>query len=311
MYEMMLRIRRFEDKIVEVYPEQEMRCPTHLSIGEEASAVGVCTALRQDDYIFSTHRCHAHYLAKGGDPRRMIAELYGKKTGCTGGRGGSMHLTDESVGMMGTSAIVGASTPLAVGAALAFTMQGSDRVAVAFFGDAGIEQGIFHESLNFAALRRLPVLFVCENNFYATQSPIANRQPRDNIFKHGEVYGIPGERIDGNDVLAVYLATDKAVQRCRRGEGPTLLECRTYRWREHVGPYYDYDMGYRTKEEVEEWMKRCPVENWRKRLLKAKITTEADLQLVASKIDEEVESTFTRAKADPVPEDTELFDNVY
>ena len=311
MHEMMLRIRKFEDKIVEVYPEQEMRCPTHISIGEEASAVGVCTALRQDDYTFSTHRCHAHYLAKGGDPRRMLAELYGKKTGCTGGKGGSMHLTDESVGMMGTSAIVGASMPLAVGAALAFAMQASDRVAVTFFGDAGVEQGVFHESLNFAALRRLPVLFVCENNFYSTQTPIAKRQPLDNIFEHGEAYGIPGERLDGNDVLAVYLAADRAVQRCRRGEGPTLLECRTYRWREHVGPNFDWDMGYRTREEVEAWMARCPVENWEKRLLKAKIAAETDLQLIASKIDKEVESALALAKADPLPDDADLFENVY
>ncbi|MDP2932326.1 MAG: thiamine pyrophosphate-dependent dehydrogenase E1 component subunit alpha, partial [Chloroflexota bacterium] len=226
MYEMMLRIRRVEDKIVEVYPEQEMRCPTHLSIGQEAAAVGVCAALRRDDCVFSTHRCHAHYLAKGGDIRRLFAELYGKKTGCTGGKGGSMHFADESVGMMGTSAIVGASIPLAVGAALAFSMKGNDRVAVAFFGDAGVEQGVFHESLNFAALRRLPVLFACENNQYATQTHIAKRQALDNIYQRGEIYGIPGERVDGNDVLAVYQAAQRAVERGRRGEGPTLLECR-------------------------------------------------------------------------------------
>lgn len=311
MYEMMLRIRMFENEIAEVYPEQEMRCPTHLSIGEEASAVGVCTALRRDDYIFSTHRCHAHYLAKGGDPRRMLAELYGKKTGCAGGRGGSMHLVDESVGMMGTSAIVGASIPLAVGAALAFTMQGRDRVAVAFFGDAGVEQGVCHESLNYAALRRLPVLFVCENNFYATQSPIKNRQPLDNIFQHGEVYGIPGERLDGNDVLAVYLAADRAVRRCRRGEGPTLLECRTYRWREHVGPNFDWDMGYRTREEVEGWMARCPLAGWKKRLLQAKIAGEADLNLLDARIEAEVRTAFALAKADPYPGEDELLENVY
>lgn len=311
MYEMILRIRKVEEKIVDVYPEQEMRCPTHLSIGEEAVAVGVCTVLRQNDQIFSTHRCHAHYLAKGGDIRRMFAELYGKKTGCTGGKGGSMHLTEESIGMMGTSAVVGASIPVAVGAALAFAMQGTDRMAVAFFGDAGVEQGVFHESLNFAALRRLPVLFVCENNFYATQTPIAKRQAQDNIFKRGEIYAILGERLDGNDVLAVYLAARKAVERCRRGQGPTLLECRTYRWREHVGPNYDWDLGYRTKEEVTEWMAKCPVEGWRKRLLQAKIATEAELQLIAAKIDEEVELALALAKADPFPSEADLFENVF
>ena len=311
MYEMMLRIRRFEERIAEVYPEQEMRCPTHLSIGQEAAAVGVCTALRQDDYIFSTHRCHAHYLAKGGNPRRMIAELYGKKTGCTAGKGGSMHLTDKAVGMMGTSAIVGSSIPIAVGAAMAFVMQGSDRLAVAFFGDAGVEQGVFHESLNFAALKRLPVLFVCENNFYATQTPLAKRQPVHNIFKRGEIYGVPGNRVDGNDVLAVYTATRRAVERCRRREGPSLLELFTYRWREHVGPNYDYDMGYRTKEELEEWMERCPVERWSERLLAAEITSKDKLELIALKIDKEVESAFALAKADPVPDEADLFENVY
>ena len=311
IYEMMLRIRRFEEKIGDVYPEQEMRCPTHLSIGQEAAAVGVCAPLRPDDYVFSTHRCHAHYLAKGGDARRMIAELYGKKTGCTGGKGGSMHLIDEAVGMMGTSAVVGSSIPLAVGAALAFSMQGSDRIAVAFFGDAGVEQGVFHESLNFAALKRLPVLFVCENNFYATQSPIANRQPLDTIFKHGKVYGIPGERVDGNDVLASYLAADKAIKRCRHGGGPALLEYRTYRWREHVGPYFDYDLGYRTKEEVEVWMAGCPVESWKGRLIKAKIATKAGLEKISSRIDREIESVFAQVRADPFPEDSELLENVY
>lgn len=311
MYEMMLRIRKFEEKIAEVYPEQQMRCPTHLSIGQEAAAVGVCTALRQDDYIFSTHRCHAHYLAKGGDPRRMIAELYGKKTGCAGGKGGSMHFIAESVGMMGTSAIVAGSIPLAVGVALASTMQNSDRIGVAFFGDAGVEQGAFHESLNFAALRWLPVLFVCENNLYAVQTPLAKRQPINNIFKRGEIYGIPGERIDGNDVLAVYLAARRAVERCRRREGPSLLELCTYRWREHVGPNYDYDMGYRTKEELEEWMERCPVERWSERLLAAEITSKDNLELIASKIDKEVESAFALAKADPVPGEADLFENVY
>lgn len=310
MYEMMLRIRKFEEKIVEVYPEQEMRCPTHLSIGQEAAAVGVCTALRQDDYIFSTHRCHAHYLAKGGNPYRMIAELYGKRTGCTGGKGGSMHLTDESVGMMGTSAIVGASIPLAVGAALAFSMQGSDRLAVAFFGDAGVEQGVFHESLNFAALQRLPIIFVCENNFYATQTLFAKRQALDNIFERGAIYGIPGERVDGNDVLAVYGSALKAVQHARDGKGPSLLELRTYRWREHVGPNYDYDLGYRTKAEVEEWMSRCPVKTFRTWLQKAQLMSESQMETMEDDIDREVESAFYQAKADPFPEDADLFANV-
>ncbi|OGO39568.1 MAG: dehydrogenase [Chloroflexi bacterium RBG_16_57_8] len=311
MYRMMLLIRKAEDKIVEVYPEQEMRCPTHLSIGQEAAAVGVCAALRKNDYVFSTHRCHAHYLAKGGDLRRMFAELYGKKTGCTGGKGGSMHLTDESVGMMGTSAIVGASMPLAVGAAMAFTMQGTDRVAVAFFGDAGVEQGVFHESLNFAALRRLPVLFVCENNGYATQTPQWKRQAIDNIHERGDIYGIPGRRIDGNDLLAVYSAAKTAIDKCRQGDGPSLLELRTYRWREHVGPNYDWDMGYRTREEVEVWMKKCPVDKWRASLRQNGVFSSEELRSIDDQVDAEVASALALAKADPFPEDHELMENVW
>jgi pyruvate dehydrogenase E1 component alpha subunit len=311
MYEMMLRIRRAEEVIAEVYAEQEMRCPTHLSIGQEAAATGIIAALRPDDSVFSTHRCHAHYIAKGGSLHRMIAELYGKTTGCAGGKGGSMHLADESVGMMGTSAIVGASIPLAMGAALAFTMQKSDRVAVAFFGDAGTEQGIFHETMNFAALRRLPVIFFCENNLYATQSPFSHRQALDNIYRRGEIYGIPGVRVDGNDVLAVYEAGREAAARARGGTGPTLIECRTYRWREHVGPNYDWDMGYRTRKEVEAWMEKCPVKSWRQYLLAAGHITEARLQAIADKIESEIEDALTRARNDPFPGADKLFTDVY
>jgi TPP-dependent pyruvate/acetoin dehydrogenase alpha subunit len=311
LYKVMLRIRRVEEVIAEVYAEQEMRCPTHLSIGQEAAAAGMCLALRRDDSVFSTHRCHAHYIAKGGDIHRMIAELYGKATGCAGGKGGSMHLSDESVGMMGTSAIVGASIPLAMGAALAFTMQRTDRVAVAFFGDAGTEQGIFHESMNYAALRRLPVIFFCENNFYATQSPFRHRQVRDNIYRRGGIYGISGERLDGNDVLEVYRAGVRAVDRARRGRGPTLLECRTYRWREHVGPNYDWDLGYRSREEVESWMEKCPVKRWREYLLATGQAAGIELETIAEKIETEIRDALARARADAYPEAGALYTNVY
>jgi pyruvate dehydrogenase E1 component alpha subunit len=312
LYYQMLRIRRFEERIAEVYAEQEMRCPTHFSIGEEAAAVGVCAALKLDDVIFSNHRCHAHYLAKGGDARRMIAELYGRATGCTGGKGGSMHLSDESAGMMGASAIVGASIPLAMGAALAFSMQGKRQVAVSFFGDAGPEQGIFHESLNFAALKRLPVIFVCENNLYATQTPLSRRQARNNIYQRGRIYGIPGKRIDGNDVLKVYLAAKEAASNCRNGKGPVLLELMTYRYREHVGPNYDWDLGYRTQDEVESWMKKAdPLARWQKRLLRAGLISRAELDAMLDKINSEVEAALARAKADPMPADSELLTNVY
>lgn len=311
MCEMMLRIRMVEEKVVEVYPEQEMRCPTHLSIGQEAAAVGVCSSLEKDDLIFSTHRCHAHYLAKGGDVRGLFAELYGKKTGCTGGRGGSMHLTDESVGMMGTSAIVGGAIPLAVGAALTFKMKRTARVAVCFLGDAGVEQGVFHESLNFAALKKLPVIFVCENNLYAVQTKLAQRQVINNIHKRGEIYGIPGQIIDGNDVVTVYLATKQAVERCRGGDGPALIEMMTYRWYEHVGPNFDWDMGYRSREEVEGWIRKCPVKNYENQLLASKILTQAELELMSRSVSDEVNTALAIAKSDPFPSESELFDNVY
>jgi len=312
LYYEMLKIRRYEERIAEVYAEQEMRCPTHLSLGEEATAVGVCAALKRDDVIFSNHRCHAHYLAKGGDPRRMIAELYGRKTGCTGGKGGSMHLSDESAGMMGASAIVGASIPLATGAALAFSMQGKKNVAVSFFGDAGPEQGIFHESLNLAALKKLPVLFVCENNLYATQTPLSKRQAKNNIFQRSRIYGIPSRRLDGNDVLKVYLAAKEAVEYCRSGKGPMLLELMTYRYREHVGPNYDWSLGYRTKAEVEESMTgNDPIERWRRRLLKSRTSSEDELAAMLKKVNVEVEANLAKAKADPLPDDNELLTNVY
>jgi len=311
LYAVMLRIRRVEEVIADVYAEQEMRCPTHLSIGQEAAATGICVSLRKDDSIFSNHRCHAHYIAKGGNLHRMIAELYGKSTGCAGGKGGSMHLVDKSVGMMGTSAIVGASIPLAMGSALAFAMQKTDRLAVAFFGDAGTEQGIFHETMNFAALHKLPIIFFCENNFFATQSPFSHRQVMDNIYRRGEIYGIPGERVDGNDVLEVYRAGIRAIERARSGQGPTLLECRTYRWREHVGPNYDWDMGYRTRKEVENWIEKCPLRHWKEYILSAGYVTEDELRTIADKIETEIQDAFALAKADPYPGPQELYTHIH
>jgi pyruvate dehydrogenase E1 component alpha subunit len=311
MYELMLLIRRLEERIAELYPEGEMRCPTHLSIGQEAAAVGVCAALRLDDHVYSTHRCHAHYLAKGGDPKRLVAELYGKSTGCAGGKGGSMHLIDVSVGMMGASAVVASSIPIALGSALAFSLQGSDRVAVAFLGDAGVEPGAFAESLNFSALRRLPLVFVSENNLYSTQSPLSARQPLDNIYQRGEPYGVPGVRVDGNDVLAVYEVCRDAVARCRRGEGPSLIEALTYRWLEHVGPYYDYDLGYRSIEELKEWQKRDPVKTYRDKLLESGGVGVPELAQSEGRVERKVEEAIAFAKESPMPSPEALGQHVY
>lgn len=311
MHYTLVKIRSIEEKIAELYPEQEMRCPTHLSIGQEAVAVGVCANLGTEDYVFSFHRCHAHYLAKGGDARRMLAELYGKKTGCAGGIGGSMHLVAPEVGFMGASSIVAGTIPIAMGTALATVMQGLDRVSVAFFGDAAVEEGTFHETLNYAALKSLPVIFVCENNLYATHSHVLTRQPTDNIFKRGESHHIKGVCVDGNDLLAVYHAAKEAVERCRSGQGPALVECKTYRWLEHVGPYFDYELGYRSKEELEKWMAKCPNRIYEKRLLENGVLSQTEVDQTANKVREEVEEAVKFAKESPFPDKSVFLNYVY
>lgn len=311
LYRCLLRIRKAEEKIVELYPGQEIRCPTHLSIGQEAAAVGVCMALRVDDRIFSTHRCHAHYVAKGGDLKLMFAELYGRQTGCARGKGGSMHLVQPDLGIMGASAIVGGTIPIAVGSALAAQMQGLDRVAVAFFGDGAVEEGVFHESLNFAALRKLPVLFACENNFYATHSHQSARQPADNIYERAPGYSMPGFRVDGTDVQAVYEVAKAAVERARSGDGPTLLEIRAYRWKEHVGPNVDYALGYRTKEELESWMVRCPVRLFGERLVREGLCRPEELERMAASLDVEIEEAVRYAQASPEPTRDDMLADVY
>lgn len=256
----MLRLRLIEERLAAIYHQaDEIKTPMHLYTGQEAVAVGVCAALRPVDIVSVYHRSHGWYIAKGGDLNAMMAELMGKEAGCSGGWGGSMHLLDVASGVMGSSSILAATVPHAVGAALAFQMKGEDRVAVATAGDAAIEEGVFHESLNWASLKKLPVIFVCENNLYSTTTPMRDRQPCVEIYKRAEGYGMPGVRCDGNDVCDVYRKAAEALNRARQGEGPSLIEAMTYRWREHVGPNYDWDAGYRTKQEVEDWMKHCPI----------------------------------------------------
>lgn len=259
LYNLMFRIRKVEEKIIELYPEQEMRCPTHLYIGQEAIAAGVCGNLNKSDVIFTNHRSHGHYLAKGGDLKKFFAELYGKETGCAKGYGGSMHLIDRENGVWGGSAIVGGAIPLAVGAALSFKLKKEDKVAVVFFGDGAVEEGVFHESLNFASLHNLPVIFVCENNFYAVQTGLSSRQANKNIYQKAAAYSMHGTKVDGTRVCEVYKTTQKAYERAKNGEGPTLIEATTYRWKGHVGTEEDYAMGHRTKEELEMWKERCPL----------------------------------------------------
>lgn len=307
----MLKIRRFEEKIIELYPEQEIKTPVHLCIGQEAIAAGVCENLNKDDYVFSTHRNHGHYIAKGIDIKLLMAELYGKVTGCSRGKGGSMHPVAPECGILGTSAIVSGGIPLAVGTSLASRFKKNKRVSVTFFGDGAVDEGTFYESLSFSSLKKLPVVFVCENNFYATNSAQLARQPLDNISKRAESYGIPGYAIDGNDVLGIYRLAEETVNKARDGLGPTLIECRTYRWKGHVGPECDYEKGCRPKKELEEWMEKCPVEIYKNFLVKNKVISASEFQDMVKEADENIESAVRFAKESPFPEECELVQDVY
>ena len=311
LLEKMTLIRRFEEKIVEVYPLQDMKSPVHLYIGQEAIAAGVCANLEKRDYIFTTHRSHGHCLAKGVDPAKLYAEFYGRVTGCCKGKGGSMHPADPENGILGTSAIVGGVIPLAVGTALKSYLVKEDRVSVAFFGDGASDEGAFHESLNFASLKKLPVVFVCENNFYATNSPLSARQPHDQIYKRAEGYAMPGLQENGNDVVGVYAKAKWAIERARRGEGPTLLECRTYRWKGHVGPDCDYKQGCRSKEELESWMEKCPVDRFRNQLVAENILSETSYLSMTRKIDIQLESAIRSARQSAFPAPEEVGQHVY
>ncbi len=310
LYVAMLRIRLFEERVAGLLEEKEINTPTHLYIGQEAVAVGVCAALRQDDYIFGNHRSHGHYLAKGGDMQAMMAELFGKQTGCSRGRGGSMHIIAPEVGMMGTVPIVSGTIPLAVGAALAFRLQGTDRISVAFFGDGALEEGTTHESLNLAAHRRLPVLFVCENNFYSSHLSLLERRAGDNIPQIGDAHGLPGVRVDGNDVLKVQQAAAEAVRRARSGEGPTLLEYRTYRWRGHVGPSWDMDVGVKRKDELGEWLRSDPIARLRDRLAEGGTPLEM-FERISREVTTEVEAALAFARESPYPSETELLTHIF
>ena len=310
-YVMMLRIRLFEEAVAELLEQKEIRGPTHLYIGQEAVAVGVCAALRKDDYVFGNHRSHGHYLAKGGDMKRMMAELMGKATGCSKGRGGSMHLFAPEVGMLGTVPLVSATIPIAVGAALAASMRQDGLVSVSFFGDGAVEQGTFHESMNFASLKKLPVIFVCENNFFSSHLPLLEQRAEDNIVDCAHAHAMPGIRLDGNNVIEVFLATREAVERARARKGPTLLECRTYRWRGHVGPSWDLDVGIRDREELEAWMAKCPIRSLERYLKERNCLSDGEKQQIEAEVAQEVEEAVQFARASPYPVGREVSDHLF
>lgn len=308
----MLRIRMIEEAIAELYPEQQMRCPVHLSVGQEATPVGVCAHLARTDYVMSNHRSHGHYLAKGGDLKAMLAELYGKATGCTGGKGGSMHLLDLAAGFLGAVPIVGSTIPMAVGAAWGSLLRGEPRVIVAFFGEAAVEEGVFHEAITFAALKKLPIVFVCENNLYSVYSPMSVRQPANReVFHVAQGHGVPSRQGDGNDVLAVYRMAGEAIEDARRGAGPSFLEFMTYRWREHCGPYYDNTLGYRTEQEFEEWKTRCPIARFQAFLIDNRLLSQPEIEQMAQALRGEIEDAVAFAKTSPFPDRHMLMAHIY
>ena len=303
LHRTMLRIRLVEERIVALYPEQEMRCPVHLCIGQEAVAAGACAALGRRDYVFSGHRSHGHYLAKGGDLKAMLAEIYGKAAGCAGGKGGSMHLIDLEAGFLGATPIVGSTIPIAVGAAFGSTMRGQDRVTMVFLGDGAVETGVFYESLNFAALKNLPVIFVCENNLYSVYSPLHVRQPDGRpIAGIARAIGVEAIEGDGNDVERVYQVCSDAVKKARADEGPTFFEFATYRWREHCGPEFDNHIGYRTEAEYLAWKERCPIALLETKILRSGVATQPVLDEAKSTLDKEIDAAVAFARQSPFPD---------
>jgi 2-oxoisovalerate dehydrogenase E1 component len=305
----MLLIRACEEQLVKSYARGEIPGGMHTYIGEEAVASGVCANLRPDDAVFSTHRGHGHALAKGLKPERLMAEVMGKSTGCSGGRGGSMHLFDPGVGFYGSSGIVGPSILLASGAGYAAQLAKNDRVGVAFFGDGASNNGAFHEGINMAGAWQLPVLFVCENNMYATEVPFRTITRGESVACRAQGYGIPGVEVDGNDVLAVYQAAGEAVSRARAGNGPTLIECHTYRTRAHAEGMRD--AGYRTLEEIESWKKRDPIKLYQAYLAASGVASQAEMDTLEVEIKKTAEAAADYGRSSPLPEPATVTDYLY
>jgi pyruvate dehydrogenase E1 component alpha subunit len=313
MYRSMTRIRLFETKVRDLATANEIPGFVHVSIGEEASATGVCAALRKTDRITSTHRGHSHLIAKGGRLDRMMAELFGKRTGYCKGKGGSMHIVDFSLGILGANGIVGAGLPIATGSALAAVIAGTEDVTACFFGDGASNEGTFHESLNLAAVWKLPVVFVCENNGFGEFTPMQTVTSVKDIAVRAKSYDIPGHIVDGNDVLEVYRYASEAVARARAGEGPTLLECKTYRWEGHVVGEQAFlgAASYRTEQEVNEWKARCPLIRFDKFAAESGKISVADLQRIKQETEVELEAAIKFARESPLPDASEVTEDVF
>lgn len=305
LYRSLLRIRRVEEEVARVYATDKIKSPVHLSIGQEAVSVGVCDALRPDDTVFGTYRGHAMYLAKGGDMAAMVAELYGKIGGCTRGKGGSMHLIDTECGVMGTSAVVGTTIANAAGFAYANKLRRSDAVVACFFGDGATEEGVFAETLNFAVLKKLPVLFVCENNGYAIHTAQSKRQGVPDICARARAYGMPATKLNGNDVFALRDTAEELVSKLRAGEGPQFIEAVTYRWREHVGPGRDYHLGYRDESECSRWESSDAI-----RAIGEQVPP-LERAMIEVAVEREVAEAFAFAESSPFPAVAELMTDIY
>ena len=304
VYRSLRLIRRTEEEIARIYPSDKIKSPVHLSIGQESVSVGVCDILDASDVISATYRGHAAYLAKGGDLKQMMAELYGKGTGCAAGKAGSMHLIDMDANVLGMSAVVGTTIPVAAGYAFALQREGKGRIAASFFGDGATEEGVFSETLNFASLHKLPILFVCENNGFAIHSPIANRWATEALCERVRTYGIETRELADGDVFAIREAAGQAAQVIRGGGGPQFIECKTYRWREHVGPGEDYDDGYRTRDELEPWQARDQV------AATGAILDDAERQAIDDEVEGLIAEAVDFAEQSPWPEPEELYSHV-
>ena len=311
LYRSMLHIRLVEEAIAERYGEQEMRCPVHLSDGQEGIASGACMALRPEDKIVSTHRSHGHYLAKQGSLKAMLCEIYGRAPGCVGGRGGSMHLLDDEAGVLACLPIVGTSVPLGVGVAYAAKRKGEDTVVTVFLGDAVMEEGVFHESANFAALHSLPVVFVCENNDLSFYTSLEVRQPDRPMTDIAKAHTLEVCELDGNDAVTVYEAMSGAVEKARSGGDPSFLMCNTRRWREHCGSRYDYEMGQMTEAEFETLRTDCPLAKLGTQLREAGLLDDASEDALRAELGKEIEEAFEFARNAPFPELETAGDHVY
>ena len=312
LYKDLVKIRKVEETISELYKEQEMRCPIHLSIGQEAIAVGVCSNLNKTDQILSGHRAHAHYLAKGGSLNGMVGELYGKSTGCAKGKSGSMHLIDVDQGMMGSVPIVGSAIPIAVGLAWANKLNKKNHKVVVFFGEGATEEGAFHESLDFASLHNLPILFACENNQFSVYSHISKRQSREReITNISKAHGINSLRINGNDIEKVYQESKKIFNYIGKSNKPFLLEMDTYRYLEHCGPNNDDNLNYRSEKDIKYWNKKCPITNYKKYLLKNNFFSLKEIINIEKKVISLVQKSFHHAKTAPFPKISEARKHIY